>query len=125
MIVSPAKPAESRPWIDGRLSKKDCAYASAANPITSRTASTAPRPRIVAVRRIFWPIGDHDAWMRARGLWPPLVLIFSGTFRAIFGARRFYVSLLHQRLAAPGGYAARLGLSRERRPWRARRHSSG
>jgi hypothetical protein len=25
MIVSPANPALSRPWIEGRLSKKDCA----------------------------------------------------------------------------------------------------
>src|SRR5437868_7652779 len=81
--VSPANAALSRPWIEGRLSKKDCAYASAARPITSIPATTAARPRSIVVRRIFWPIGDHAAWIRARGLCPPFVFIRSGTFRAM------------------------------------------
>src|SRR5438552_7639363 len=86
--VSPAKAALSRPWIEGRLSKNDCAYASAASPITRSTASAAPSPRSRAVRRIFCPIGDHAAWIRARGLCPPFVLIRSGTFRAMFGGEQ-------------------------------------
>src|SRR3981081_2362140 len=44
------------------------------------TASTTPRPRSVAFRRSLCPIGDHAAWIRARGRWPPLVNIFAGTF---------------------------------------------
>src|SRR5438034_2506456 len=89
--VSPAKAALSRPWMEGRLSKNDCAYASAARPITRSTASTAPSPRRIAVRRIFCPIGDHAAWIRARGLCPPFVFIRSGTFRAMDGgAQGFY-----------------------------------
>src|SRR5256885_10147469 len=107
MIVSPAKPAESRPWIEGRLSKKDCAYASAATPITSRTAIAAPRPRRAAVRRIFWPIGDHAAWIRARGLCPPFVLIRSGTFRDMVGERVDSSAFLLQRPPEGLGYAVR------------------
>src|SRR5438132_18418 len=105
--VSPAKAALSRPWIEGRLSKNDCAYASAARPITSRTASTAPSPRSIAVRRIFCPIGDHAAWIRARGLCPPFVLIRSGTFRAMFGgAQDSTLSHPHQRPPNGEGSAA-------------------
>src|SRR5260370_27605653 len=84
MIVSPANPALSRPWIDGRRSKNVCAYASAAKPITRSTASTAPRPRNIAVRRIFCPIGDQVAWIRARGRWPPLVVILAGMLLDMF-----------------------------------------
>src|SRR5579864_2003030 len=55
--------------------------------MTSITATTAASPRSMAVRRIFWPIGDHAAWIRARGLCPPFVFIRSGTFRAMVGGR--------------------------------------
>src|SRR5437764_611250 len=115
--VSPAKAALSRPWIEGKLSKNDCAYASAASPITRSTASAAPSPRSRAVRRIFCPIGDHAAWIRARGLCPPFVLIRSGTFRAMFGgAQDSTLSHSHQRRPNGEGYAARPRLIRARRP---------
>src|SRR5438067_11069191 len=115
--VSPAKAALSRPWIEGRLSKNDCAYASAASPITRSTASAAPSPRSRAVRRIFCPIGDHAAWIRARGLCPPFVLIRSGTFRAMFGgAQDSTLSHSHQRRPNGEGYAARPRPIRARRP---------
>src|SRR5438552_1987396 len=105
--VSPAKAALSRPWIEGRLSKNDCAYASAASPITRSTARAPPRPRRRAVRRIFWPIGDHAAWIRARGLCPAFVLIRSGTFRAMVGgAQDSTLSSTSQRRAKDEGYGA-------------------
>src|SRR5450759_65562 len=78
ITVSPEKTALSRPWIEGKLSKKDCAYASAARPTTSTRARRTPTPRKMALRRSLWPIGDQFAWILARGLWPPLVLIVSG-----------------------------------------------
>src|SRR5437879_12672823 len=69
--------------MEGRLSQSSVAYAAAARPITSITATAAARPRNMVVRRIFWQIGDHAAWIRARGLCPPFVFIRSGTFRAM------------------------------------------
>src|SRR4029077_13086369 len=78
ITVSPEKTALSRPLIEGRLSKKDCAYASAARPTTSTSAKRPPRMRRIALRRSLWPMGDQFAWILALGLWPPLVLIVSG-----------------------------------------------
>src|SRR3981081_678266 len=87
MTVSPEKTALSRPWMEGRLSKKDWAYASAARPTTSISANTTPTPRSTALRRSLWPIGDQPAWILARGLWPPLVLMVSGMSLDMVGGR--------------------------------------